>query len=151
MTKHSQKENSVLFEGFFLDSKHPRKMHFLFRSTTFDFPFNGVRMIHLCYAYIWKTQPLVPPLTAVGTSQKTLAACCPSSNQTTWHLQLCQHAEKKLIECALLLLSCCSVSAVTTVCSIVGCQVTEKLSRPSILPVFNRVDSGAPTCGESGI
>lgn len=56
---------------------------------------------------------------------------------------------KELRKCIFLLLTCCSPSVVATACSIVGCHVTERLNRLSILLGFNGVDRGAPTCGES--
>ena len=59
------------------------------------FPFISESVSHLWFAFLWKMLLLVNFMSAVtsliagGTSQKTPAAC-PSSNQTAWHLLLCQ-------------------------------------------------------------
>lgn len=85
--------------GFFSGSKSPRKKYISYsRSTTFGFPFFSERVIHLWGACTWKM--LLHECSHIyksgGTSQKTLvAACPPPSNQTTRHLQLCQHTNKK--------------------------------------------------------
>lgn len=60
------------------------------------------------------------------------------------------NTQKELSKCSFLLLTC-SVCVVAIACSIVRCQVTEQMHRPSILPILNGAIREAPTCGRSGI
>lgn len=113
---HVGSGTDVLFEGGISSKlrKSPKKQRALLRSVTIAFPLFGTStMSHMWWACVWETLQPVTFLAAVtsltaGDFPEDPGSTLPLSNQTTWHLQQCQHADVVSL-CCLVADSLCSV------------------------------------------